>query len=104
MDLHFVRSVSLSAIRGNDSMVGLVAPRLISFDLRSRGYLLYLSRPLTPGEYVMGKAGVLCVSAFLHRHTASLAIYVAGLCLSTDPGAIWMTWDIPFRIIALQSF
>lgn len=81
-------------------LVGLVAPRLISFDLRSRGYLLYLSRPLTPAEYVLGKAGVLCVLLFSIVTLPSLAIYVAGLCLSTDAGAIWMTWDIPFRIIA----
>ncbi|MCU0711922.1 MAG: ABC transporter permease [Pirellula sp.] len=81
-------------------LVGLVAPRLISFDLRSRGYLLYLSRPLTPGEYVIGKAGVLCVLLFSIVTLPSLAIYLAGLCLSTDPGAIWVTWDIPFRIIA----
>ena len=80
-------------------LVGLVAPRLISFDLRSRGYLLYLSRPLTPAEYVLGKAGVLCVLLFSIVTLPSLAIYVAGLCLSTDAGAIWMTWDIPFRIV-----
>ena len=37
-------------------VVGLVAPRLISADLRNRGYLLYFSRPVTPTGYVAGKA------------------------------------------------
>ncbi|XZE20615.1 ABC transporter permease [Pirellulaceae bacterium SH449] len=80
-------------------LIGLVAPRLISFDLRSRGYLLYLSRPLTPAEYVAGKAGVLCVLLTAIATLPALAIYLAGLCLSTDAGVFWLTWDIPFRIL-----
>ncbi len=81
-------------------VVGLVGPRLISYDLRSRGYLLYLSRPLTPAEYVIGKAGVLYTLLFLVATIPALTIYVVGLFLSTDPWAIGYTWDIPLRIIA----
>ncbi len=81
-------------------VVGLVGPRLISYDLRSRGYLLYLSRPLTPAEYVIGKAGVLYTLLFLVATIPALTIYVVGLFLSTDPWAIVYTWDIPLRIIA----
>lgn len=81
-------------------VVGLVGPRMISYDLRSRGYLLYLSRPLTPAEYIMGKAGVLYTLLFLVVTIPALTIYVVGLFLSTDPWAIVYTWDIPLRIIA----
>ncbi len=80
-------------------LVGLVAPRLISFDMRSRAHLLYLSRPLTAAEYVLGKAGVLFVLLFLIATVPALAIYAAGLFLSTNTWAILETWDIPLRIL-----
>ncbi|MBX3421464.1 MAG: ABC transporter permease subunit [Pirellulaceae bacterium] len=80
-------------------LVGLVAPRLISYDIRSRGYLLYLSRPLTPAEYVLGKAGILYVIVFLVATLPALAIYLMGLFLSTNSWALFETWDIPLRIL-----
>lgn len=80
-------------------VLGLVAPRLISYDLRSRGYLLYLSRPLTPAEYIFGKSLVLFFLLFVMSALPALLIYVAGLFLSTDSTAIVQTWDIPLRIL-----
>jgi ABC-2 type transport system permease protein len=80
-------------------VVGLVAPRLISYDLRSRGYLLYLSRPLTPWEYVLGKAGIVFFLLFMMTAVPALLIYMVGLFLSTDVWAITQTWDLPFRIL-----
>lgn len=80
-------------------VVGLVAPRLISYDLRSRGYLLYLSRPLTPWEYVFGKAGVVFFLLFMMTAVPAILIYLVGLLLSTDAWAISQTWDLPLRIL-----
>jgi hypothetical protein len=80
-------------------VLGLVAPRLISFDLRSKGYLLYLSRPLTPAEYIAGKAAVVYFLLFLMAAVPSLMIYLAGLFLSIDGSAFMQTWDIPLRIL-----
>ena len=80
-------------------VLGLVAPRLISFDLRSKGYLLYLSRPLTPWEYIAGKAAVIYFLLFLMAAVPSLLIYLSGLFLSTDTSAFMHTWDIPLRIL-----
>jgi len=80
-------------------VLGLVAPRLISYDLRSRAYLLYLSRPLTPGEYIFGKSLVLFFLLFMMSALPALIIYVAGLFLSTDSTAVYQTWDIPIRIL-----
>jgi hypothetical protein len=80
-------------------VLGLVAPRLISFDLRSKGYLLYLSRPLTPWEYIAGKAAVIYFLLFLMAAVPSLLIYLSGLFLSTDTSAVMHTWDIPLRIL-----
>jgi ABC-type transport system involved in multi-copper enzyme maturation permease subunit len=80
-------------------VVGLVAPRLISYDLRSRGYLLYLSRPLTPGEYIFGKALVLYFLLFMISALPALMIYLTGLVLSPDSTAFFQTWDLPLRIL-----
>lgn len=85
-------------------IIGLVGPRLISYDLRSRGYLLYLSRPLTPGEYVLGKAGVLYTILFSVVTLPALSIYIIGLFVSTDSWAIAHTWDIPLRILGASVF
>jgi len=80
-------------------VMGLVAPRLISYDLRSRGYLLYLSRPLTPGEYIFGKALVLYFLLFMISALPALMIYLTGLVLSPDSTAFFQTWDLPLRIL-----
>ena len=79
-------------------VVGLVAPRLISYDLRSRGYLLYLSRPLTAIEYIFGKALVVFFLLFMMAAVPALAIYVVGLVLSPGSTAFFHTWDIPLRV------
>ncbi len=80
-------------------IIGLVAPRLISYDLRSRGYLLYLSRPLSPAGYVFGKACILFFLLAMITTIPALAIYAGGLLLSNDYGSLLQTWDLPFRIL-----
>lgn len=80
-------------------ILGLVAPRLISYDLRSRGYLLYLSRPLTPMEYVWGKACVLFFLLIMITTVPALIVYAAGILLSSSPSALVQTWDLPVRIL-----
>ncbi len=80
-------------------VIGLVAPRLISYDLRSRGYLLYLSRPLSPTGYVLGKACVLFFLLAMITTFPAIAVYLFGLLLSNDFGSFFQTWDIPFRIL-----
>jgi ABC-2 type transport system permease protein len=81
------------------AVVGLVAPRLISYDLRSRGYLLYLSRPLSPASYVFGKACILFFLLAMITTVPALAVYAGGLLLTNDFSSILQTWDIPFRIL-----
>jgi ABC-2 type transport system permease protein len=80
-------------------ILGLVSPRLISYDLRSRGYLLYLSRPLTPLEYVWGKACVLFFLLAMITTVPALVVYSVGILLSSSPEAILQTWDLPLRIL-----
>ena len=80
-------------------VVGIVAPRLISYDLRNRGYLLYFSRPIQINGYILGKA--LVIAAFLALITTlpALGLYALGLSLSPDLNVLSLTWDLPIRIV-----
>ncbi|XZE51801.1 ABC transporter permease subunit [Planctomycetaceae bacterium SH139] len=81
-------------------LFGLVAPRIISYDIRSRAYLLYFSRPLTVVEYLIGKALVLIVLLALTSTIPALGVYCLGLAFSPDLWTFFETWDLPLRIIA----
>ena len=35
-------------------VIGMVAPKLISRDMKNRAFLLYYSRPITPWQYIFG--------------------------------------------------
>jgi hypothetical protein len=80
-------------------LVGLIAPSLISQDFRSRAFLLYFSRPITPIDYVLGKAAI--VAAYLSAITLlpALLLYGVGVMLSPDLSVLWATWDLPFRVL-----
>lgn len=84
-------------------LFGLVAPRLISFDLRSRAHLLYFSRPLTVVEYLLGKAMVLVVLLLLTVTIPALVVYLIGLSLSPDTSTVLQTWDLPGRILLASA-
>ncbi|MCB0074414.1 MAG: hypothetical protein KDE20_23270 [Caldilineaceae bacterium] len=79
-------------------LFGLVAPRIISFDIRSRAHLLYFSRPLTVVEYLIGKALILISLLTLTTVIPALTCYLLGVLLSPDLAAFYQTWDFPFRI------
>ena len=84
-------------------IVGLIAPMMISYDLRSKAYLMYFSRPLTPGEYIIGKTGVVWFFLMVIATLPALALYVLGVMLSPDLSVIGETWDIPLRILAATA-
>ena len=78
---------------------GVAAPRLISYDLRSRAYLLYLSRPLSPAEYLLGKGAVLWFLLAIIATLPALLVYFFGVLISPTWTVILYTWDMPFRIL-----
>lgn len=81
-------------------VVGMVAPPLISQDIRSRAFLIYFSRPLVRVEYVLGKVASLWVFLSLISTSPALVLYVLGVLLSPSLGVVTATWDLPLRIIA----
>ena len=80
-------------------VVGLIAPPLISQDVRSRAFLLYFSRPITRLEYVAGKFLVVCAYVSIITTMPALALYVFGVLLSPDLQVLRYTWDFPLRIL-----
>ncbi len=83
--------------------VGIVAPPLISQDLRTRAYLIHFARPILRLEYIAGKVGV--VGFFLLTFTAfpALLLYLVGLLLSPSIDVFLTTWDLPFRIVLASA-
>ena len=84
-------------------LVGIVAPPLISQDVRSRAFLLYFSRPLTRSEYVLGKMATIWAYLIMITAAPALALYVFGVLLSPGLGVVLATWDLPFRIITASA-
>lgn len=81
-------------------LVGLIAPPLISHDVRSKAFLIYFSRPISPWEYVLGKAAILFAYLSMITMLPALSLYVLGVMLSPDLTVIQYTWDLPLRVIA----
>ena len=84
-------------------LVGLIAPMMISYDLRSKAYLMYFSRPLTPSEYILGKSAVIWFFLAMISTLPALGLYVLGVLLSPDLSVVLETWDIPLRILAASA-
>lgn len=80
-------------------VVGIVAPPLISQDLRTRAYLIYFSRPITRLEYIFGKVGVVAFFLIVISALPALVLYLAGLLLSPSLAVAFETWDLPLRIL-----
>ncbi len=84
-------------------LVGLIAPMLVSYDLRSKAYLMYFSRPLTPTEYIIGKSAVVWFFLGAIVTLPALVLYVIGVLLSPELAVVGETWDIPLRILAATA-
>lgn len=100
--LAYLRYPQLFAMVG---LIGLITPLLVSYDLRTKAYLLYFSRPLTPSQYILGKSAVIwfCLTAVVT--VPALLLYVLGVLLSPDFSVIGQTWDIlPRTLIASAAF
>jgi hypothetical protein len=80
-------------------LVGLIAPPLISRDVRTRAFLVYFSRPLTPVEYVLGKACVVWAYLLMISGLPAIALYSLAILLSPEISLVGETWDLPLRIL-----
>jgi ABC-2 type transport system permease protein len=69
-------------------LVFLVGPSLVSPDLRNNGLALYLSRPFSRGEYVLGKMSVLMI-------LLSTITWMPGILLFLFHGFLQTGWLVP---------
>lgn len=81
-------------------VVGLIAPALISRDLRAKAWLVYFTRPVSRLEYILGKGLVLAVIIAGITMLPGLALWLMGVLVSPSVWAAVATWDLPLKVIA----
>jgi ABC-2 type transport system permease protein len=70
---------------GTTVFVAVVAPELVSTDLRGNLMSLYLSRPLRRSDYALAKLSALAAAAFVVLATPMVILFL-GMAFSTDDG------------------
>jgi ABC-2 type transport system permease protein len=84
-------------------MVGIIAPPLISQDVRSRAFLLYFSRPISRWQYALGKLATVWFYLLTISAAPALVLYLLGVLLSPSADVVFDTWDLPLRIVAASA-
>ncbi|MFP6674921.1 MAG: ABC transporter permease subunit [Pirellulaceae bacterium] len=90
---------SIPQALGMITIVAVIAPKLISRDLRTRAILLYFSRPITTWEYIVGKMAIVWFYLLCITVLPSLLVYILGVLLAPDISVFFDTWDLPFRCV-----
>lgn len=72
---------------------------LVANDLRTGAILVYLSRPLTRRDYVLGKLGVLLALTLGVTLLPGLLLYVVGLGLAPELYLKWELWWIAPAVV-----
>lgn len=80
-------------------VVAIVGPSLIARDVRSKAFLLYLSKPISSGEYLLGKLGVPVFFICAITLAPALVLYVISIGLSPNFGCLVNTAPILLRIV-----
>ncbi|MEX0669644.1 MAG: hypothetical protein WD060_04200 [Pirellulales bacterium] len=84
-------------------VVGLVAPSLISRDLRARAWLVYFTRPVGRFEYILGKIAILSTIVAAITVLPAVALWLAGVLVSPSIRVALETCDLPLRIVAASA-
>jgi ABC-2 type transport system permease protein len=82
--------------------VAIVAPELVSVDLRSNLLQLYLSRPLRRANYALTKLAALATATFLLFAIPMLILFI-GMAFSTDEGIGGVFSEFGGLIVGLLS-
>jgi hypothetical protein len=68
-------------------VVGLIAPALISRDLRAKAWLVYFTRPLGRTDYILGKVLTLAAIVGLVTLVPALVLWIVGVLVSPS---VWV--------------
>ncbi len=80
-------------------VVGLIAPALISRDLRAKAWLVYFTRPVSRLEYILGKGLVLAVIIAGITMLPGVVLWLVGVLVSPSVWVAVATWDLPLKVI-----
>jgi hypothetical protein len=81
-------------------IIGLIAPQLISRDLRAKAWLVYFTRPVGRVEYILGKAAILALLVAAITILPAMALWFMGVLVSPSVWVAVDTWDLPLKAIA----
>ena len=81
-------------------VIGLVAPALISGDLRAKAWLVYFTRPVGRAEYILGKLAIVAALVAVITMLPAVALWLAGVLVSPSVVVGLETWDLPVRAVA----
>jgi len=81
-------------------IIGLVAPQLVSRDMRAKAWLVYFTRPVGRLEYILGKAAILALLVAAITILPALALWFMGVLVSPSVWVAVDTWDLPLKAIA----
>ena len=80
-------------------VIGLVAPPLISRDLRAKAWLVYFTRPVGRTEYILGKLTIVAAIVAMIAMLPAVALWLAGVLVSPSLTVGLETWDLPVRAV-----
>ncbi len=75
-------------------VVTIIAPPLISNDVRTKAFLVYFSKPISRWEYVLGKLGTIVFFAFTTTLFPAIALYVLSIAFSPSFGTLFDTLSV----------
>ena len=81
-------------------IIGLIAPALISRDLRAKAWLVYFTRPVGRMEYILGKATILAALVAAITVLPAVCLWLMGVLVSPSVWVAVDTWDLPLKAIA----
>ena len=84
-------------------VIGLIAPSLISRDLRAKAWLVYFTRPVGPTEYLLGKATILGALVAAITVLPALSLWLMGVLVSPSMWVAVDTWDLPLKAVAASA-
>jgi ABC-2 type transport system permease protein len=81
-------------------VVGLVAPTLVSRDLRAKAWLVYFTRPVGRAEYLVGKCLIMATLVCAITVLPAVALWLLGVLVSPSVWVAVDTWDLPLKAVA----
>ena len=81
-------------------VIGLIAPALVSRDLRAKAWLVYFTRPVGRLDYILGKALILGALVAAITVLPALSLWLMGVLVSPSVWVAVDTWDLPLKVVA----